>query len=74
MYGLSQLGIDLYQSDGMEELIAVVEIDACFADGIQAVSGCTLGNNSLIYRDLGRTAVTFAMCCSRYGLNRIFVL
>ncbi|HNT72523.1 MAG TPA: FmdE family protein, partial [Methanothrix sp.] len=35
--------------------------NACFADGVQAVSGCTLGNNALVYRDLGRLAVTFAI-------------
>jgi len=31
----------------MENLMAVVEINTCFADGVQAVSGCTLGNNAL---------------------------
>lgn len=48
-------------SDGLENLMAIVEINACFADGVQAVSGCTLGNNALIYRDLGKHAVTFAI-------------
>ena len=48
-------------SQGMENLMAVVEINACFADGVQAVSGCTLGNNALVFRDLGKMAVTFAL-------------
>ncbi|MCG8572849.1 MAG: TrmO family methyltransferase [Spirochaetes bacterium] len=43
-------------SDGLEDLIAIVEINSCFVDGIQMVTGCSLGNNSLIYRDLGKTA------------------
>jgi formylmethanofuran dehydrogenase subunit E len=47
------------QSEGMEEVMAEVECNNCFVDGIQVVSGCTLGNNALIYRDLGKTAVTF---------------
>jgi formylmethanofuran dehydrogenase subunit E len=47
-------------SDGMENLIAVTETNSCFADGIQGVAGCTFGNNSLIYMDTGKTAVTFA--------------
>ena len=47
------------QSEGMEDVMAEVECNNCFVDGIQAVSGCTLGNNALIYRDLGKTAVTF---------------
>ena len=62
IYGLSLLGNEETNSDGiMENLLAIVEVNACFADGVQAVSGCTLGNNSLIYRDLGKHAVTFAI-------------
>ncbi|NPV61960.1 MAG: formylmethanofuran dehydrogenase [Methanotrichaceae archaeon] len=61
VYGLNLLGLDSISSDGLEDLMAVVEINACFADGVQAVSGCTLGNNALVYRDLGRLAVTFAI-------------
>ncbi len=61
VYGLNMLGLDSISSDGLEDLMAVVEINACFADGVQAVSGCTLGNNALVYRDLGRLAVTFAI-------------
>jgi formylmethanofuran dehydrogenase subunit E len=60
-YGLNRLGMESISSDGMENLMAIVEINACFADGVQAVSGCTLGNNALVYRDLGRLAVTFAI-------------
>ena len=47
------------ESEGMEDVMAEVECNNCFVDGIQAVSGCTLGNNALIYHDLGKTAVTF---------------
>lgn len=62
LYGLHMLGDEGTNADGiMENLLAIVEINACFTDGIQAVSGCTLGNNALIYRDLGRHAVTFAV-------------
>jgi formylmethanofuran dehydrogenase subunit E len=45
-------------SDGLEKLLAIVEVNSCFVDGIQFVTGCTLGNNSLIYREYGKTAVT----------------
>ncbi len=48
------------RSMGMEEVIAIVETNSCFADGIQMVTGCSLGNNSLIYRDYGKTAFTLA--------------
>ncbi|BBO78568.1 molybdenum formylmethanofuran dehydrogenase subunit fmde related protein [Desulfosarcina widdelii] len=61
VYGLWELGVQSIYFDGiMEDLVAIVEVNACFADGVQAVSGCTLGNNALVYRDLGRLAVTFA--------------
>jgi len=48
------------KNTGMEEVIAIVETNNCFADGIQVVTGCSFGNNSLIFKDLGKTAVTVA--------------
>ena len=53
--GLKRLG---FENTGMEELLAVVECNNCFVDGIQMATGCSLGNNALIYKDLGKTAVT----------------
>ncbi|MBN2497172.1 MAG: TraR/DksA C4-type zinc finger protein [Deltaproteobacteria bacterium] len=53
--GLSRLGLD---NTGMEELIAVVECNNCFVDGVQMSTGCSIGNNALVYKDLGKTAVT----------------
>jgi len=47
-------------STGMEEVVAIVETNACFSDGVQMVTGCSFGNNALIYRDYGKTAVTLA--------------
>jgi formylmethanofuran dehydrogenase subunit E len=44
----------------MEEVVAIVECNNCFTDGIQVVTGCTFGNNALIYKDLGKTAVAVA--------------
>ncbi|MBN1838174.1 MAG: TraR/DksA C4-type zinc finger protein, partial [Spirochaetales bacterium] len=48
------------QSTGMEELVAIVETNNCFSDGIQIVTGCSFGNNALIFRDYGKTAFTLA--------------
>jgi formylmethanofuran dehydrogenase subunit E len=48
------------ENTGMEEVVAIVECNNCFTDGIQVVTGCTFGNNGLIYKDLGKTAVTVA--------------
>ena len=69
VWGLRQLGNGIFDSEGMENLMAVVEINACFADGIQVISGCTLGNNALVYRDLGRMAVTFAVRGKKAGVR-----
>lgn len=46
------------ESDGMEDLLAITETNNCFSDGIQFVTGCTFGNNALIFKDLGKTAFT----------------
>lgn len=54
--GFSALGID--DNSGMEEVMAVAECNNCFVDGIQFAAGCSLGNNALVYQDLGKTAVT----------------
>ena len=41
-----------------EELVAIVENDACGVDAIQALLGCTLGKGNLIYRDYGKQVYT----------------
>jgi formylmethanofuran dehydrogenase subunit E len=45
-------------SDGMEDLLAITETNNCFSDGVQFVTGCSFGNNALIFKDLGKTAFT----------------
>lgn len=67
LMGLEALGGDT--SLGMENLMAIVEINACFADGVQAVSGCTLGNNALVFKDLGKMAVTFVRRDGQNGVR-----
>ncbi len=62
-----RLGIT--ENTGMEDIMAIVECNNCFVDGIQALSGCTLGNNALIYKDLGKTAVTFFKRKEKEGLR-----
>ena len=57
VYAQRELGVT---SKGMENVVAVVETNNCFTDGVQYVTGCTFGNNALVYRDYGKTAVTLA--------------
>lgn len=54
---VKELGV---RSTGMEEVVAIVETNNCFSDGVQFVTGCSFGNNALIYRDYGKTAFTLA--------------
>ncbi|MFH2144187.1 MAG: FmdE family protein [Bacteroidota bacterium] len=48
-------------ADGLEDLISIVETNNCFSDGIQFVTGCTFGNNSLIFKDFGKLALTISL-------------
>ncbi|MBA2280768.1 MAG: formylmethanofuran dehydrogenase [Acidimicrobiia bacterium] len=42
-----------------EEVVAIVETDMCGVDGIQFLTGCTLGKGNLVHRDFGKNAYTF---------------
>jgi len=55
-WAMKELGVR--ESTGMEHVLAIVETNNCFSDGVQVVTGCTFGNNALIYRDYGKTAFT----------------
>lgn len=64
-----------------ENLLAIVECNNCFTDGVQIATGCTLGNNCLIYLDLGKNALTLVkrgdwrgvrVYIDREGLNKYF--
>lgn len=57
------------EHEGMEDVIAIVEANNCFSDGIQYSTGCTFGNNSMIYRDYGKTAVTLAKRDNEEGVR-----
>ena len=41
-----------------EELVAIVETDACSADAVQVITGCTFGKGNFIYKDYGKMALT----------------
>ena len=43
-----------------EELVAVVENDACGCDAVQVLTGCTFGKGNFIFKDHGKQVFTFA--------------
>lgn len=57
MYAAELLGLDLPQSD--KRVLTFVETDGCFADGIAAATGCTLGHRTLRHIDHGKSAAVF---------------
>ncbi len=60
-YRAAQIGLQqLKERRAMdEELVAVVETDACCADAVQVLTGCTFGKGNFIYKDHGKMAFTF---------------
>lgn len=55
-----------------EEVVCVTENDACGADAVQAVTGCTFGKGNLIYRGTGKMAFTFFKRSTGKKLRVIF--
>ncbi|MEM1720691.1 MAG: FmdE family protein [Ignisphaera sp.] len=71
---MSKLGISKASAiDTVEErVIAIVEVNNCLVDGVQVATGCSFGNNSLIYLDLGKNALTLFKRGSRRGV-RVYI-
>ncbi|MFO7664026.1 MAG: FmdE family protein [Chloroflexota bacterium] len=55
--GASALGLETYRTD--KRLLVILETDGCFADGIEAATGCTVGHRTLRVADYGKIAATF---------------
>ncbi|MBI9074175.1 MAG: formylmethanofuran dehydrogenase [Desulfatibacillum sp.] len=52
-----------------EDLVAVVETDACMVDAIQVLTGCTFGKGNLIYKDYGKAAFSLLSRKSGQGVR-----
>ena len=48
-----------------EELVAIVETDACGADAIQVMTGCTFGKGNFLFKNYGKHA--FSLMDRRKG-------
>ncbi len=57
MLAAEKFPIELPQSG--KRLIAFVESDGCFADGISVATGCSMGHRTLRLVDYGKVAATF---------------
>lgn len=52
-----------------EELVAIVENDACGVDALQCLSGCTFGKGNLLFRDYGKQVYTIYSRKTRSGVR-----
>lgn len=52
-----------------EELVAIVENDACGVDAVMVLTGCTLGKGNLLFRDLGKSVYTIGSRSSNRALR-----
>jgi formylmethanofuran dehydrogenase subunit E len=52
-----------------EEIVAIVETDACSADAVQVLTGCTFGKGNFIYKDYGKMALTLLSRKSGQGVR-----
>lgn len=55
--GAKTLGLDTPRDD--KRLLIILETDGCFADGIEAATGCRIGHRTLRVEDYGKIAATF---------------
>lgn len=55
-----------------EELVAIVENDACGVDALQCVTGCTFGKGNLVFRDHGKQVYTVYSRSTRTGVRILF--
>jgi formylmethanofuran dehydrogenase subunit E len=52
-----------------EELVAIVETNACGADAVQVVTGCTFGKGNFIFHDHGKNVYSFVRRISGSGVR-----
>lgn len=52
-----------------EEIVAIVETDACSADAIQVLTGCTFGKGNFLFNDYGKQVLTLVSRKSGNGVR-----
>jgi formylmethanofuran dehydrogenase subunit E len=65
--GMAALGLEPNQ--GGKRLLAILETDGCFADGVIAATDCTVGHRTLRVEDYGKVAATFVDTKTGYSVR-----
>jgi formylmethanofuran dehydrogenase subunit E len=55
-----------------EEIVAIVENNACGVDAVQIITGCTFGKGNFIFRDYGKQVYTFYSRNTGKGYRLVF--
>jgi len=60
-YRMTKAALDHFSIERAEdeELVVIIENDACGTDAVQLLSGCTFGKGNLIFKDYGKMIYTF---------------
>jgi formylmethanofuran dehydrogenase subunit E len=60
------------QRSSDEEIVAIVENNACGVDALQCISGCTFGKGNLLFRDYGKQVYTLYSRATGKGVRVVF--
>jgi len=73
-YRMSKAGLAFLSASRSadEEIVAIVENDACGVDALQCLSGCTFGKGNLIFKDYGKQVYTLYNRKSKRGVRVLF--
>ena len=74
-YRMASTGMKAIESGRAEdeELVSIVENDACGTDALQCVTGCTFGKGNLIFRDYGKHVFTIYSRSTGKGVRVVFL-
>jgi formylmethanofuran dehydrogenase subunit E len=67
IYACELLRVDAGSDD--RRLLAIVETDGCFADGVSVATGCWLGKRNLRLVDYGKVAITAIDVCTERAVR-----
>lgn len=67
LLGLQTMGFA--EPSAKKRLLAIVETDGCFADGVTAATNCTVGHRTLRVEDLGKIAAVFVDVVSEQAVR-----
>lgn len=73
-YRMASAGLEALKSVRAEdeELVSIVENDACGVDALQFLTGCTFGKGNLIFRDYGKQVYTIYSRATGRGVRVVF--